>query len=39
MPIKAVLSRPRLALTEHLKFGMCAVKSCISIDFEVSNIG
>lgn len=39
VPIKAVLSRPKLTVTEQLNFGMCAVRSCISMNFEISNVG
>ena len=39
VPILAVLPLPTVSLTDQLKFGMCALKESINVNFEVSNTG
>lgn len=37
VPMRAVLPKADVAVPDHLKFGMCAVKDCIEVLFQIRN--
>ena len=37
VPMRAVLPKADIAVPDFLKFGMCAVKDCIEVMFQITN--